>query len=189
MFLYLAYPQFDGRGRCSYGRRVQTHLISSFTPLFIILHTTIIIPPKPTQLGSGPGPVVHTSFANSSRYFPSVPIDPSIPNIRVKPFLPLHRRKRGITFLKDDATDGDDEVTTMGKIIPIVDNMHLVERFCQTSGVTNVQLRMKNNDEEILPVIKRCQVICAKARVHLWINEYWKAIQAGCFGVHHGQED
>ena len=49
---------------------------------------------------------------------------------------------------------------------------------------------MKNNDEEILPVIKRCQVIYAKARVRLWTNEYWKeAIQARCFGVHLGQED
>jgi len=150
------------------------------------------------QLGNGPGPVVHTSFANSNRYFPSIPIDPSIPNMRVKPFLPMRRKKRGIAFLTDNTERGA-EVHTIGNIIPIVDDIQLVERLCQTPGITDIQLRMKNNttatansndNEEILPVIKRCQAICTKARVRLWINDYWnEAIQAGCFGVHLGQED
>jgi len=155
------------------------------------------------QLGKGPGPVVHTSFATSNKYFPSVPLDPSIPDIHVKPFLPM-RRRRGATASHNtntidiDTTIDDDGIPTMGKILPIVENFEWVERLCQTKGITDIQLRIKpsnttsnpDDGDEISQIIERCQTVCAKTGVRLWINDYWKqAIQAGCFGVHLGQED
>lgn len=114
------------------------------------------------------------------------------------------RRGRGATASHNtnstdiDTTIDDDGIPTLGKILPIVENFEWVERLCQTKGITDIQLRIKpsnttsnpDDDDKISQIIERCQTVCTKTGVRLWINDYWKqAIQAGCFGVHLGQED
>lgn len=86
----------------------------------------------------------------------------------------------------------DTEEPTLGRILPIVDTVVWVETLAKTPGVTDIQLRIKDetDPDRILDRVKQCQEMCANANVRLWINDFWKAaVDAGCFGVHVGQED
>ena len=80
----------------------------------------------------------------------------------------------------------------MGRILPVVDTVEWVERLTKTPGVTDIQLRIKDEKDpaKILEKSKQCQEMCQASGIRLWINDHWKAaVEAGCFGVHVGQED
>ena len=142
----------------------------------------LIVVRKKLKLGSGPGPVVHTTFPRTHYSFPSVALDPTEGN--VKPFLPM---KSAITSNNDV-----NNVPTLGKILPIVADKEWIQRLCQYDEITDVQLRIKGEDdnEKIDQIVKECQEICKSNHVRLWINDYWQAaVKAKCFGVHVGQED
>lgn len=132
------------------------------------------------QLGKGPGPVAHTEFPSSSENFPSIVTDPMDDS-------PGFRQMKAYC---SDETDGSAPV--LGRILPIVDTVEWVERLAKTPGVTDIQLRIKDETEpdKIAERALTCQKICEENGVRLWINDYWEAaVKAGCFGVHVGQED
>ena len=86
-----------------------------------------------------------------------------------------------------------DTAVTLGKILPIVDTIELLEKVIDTPGVEDIQLRFKDTSEYSLIVerINQAQVLCKAKGVKLWINDHWnEAIKCGgCFGIHLGQED
>lgn len=136
---------------------------------------------RSSQLGQGPGPVTHTKFPSTSRHFPFVTLDS------------LTSSHNGFLKMKssDDTSSKNGEVT-LGKILPIVDNVEWLERLTKTKKVKDIQLRIKGETDEdkIISLVKECQKICKRDGVRLWINDFWKAaVKAGCFGVHVGQED
>jgi len=131
------------------------------------------------KLGKGPGPVAQTDFPRFHEHFPSIAIDSA-------QTVPAFRR------MKAFHSDSKDDRPTLGRIYPIVDTVEWVERLCQVPGVTDIQLRIKDETEKdrILEKVQKCQDLCKKANVRLWINDYWEAaVKANCFGVHVGQED
>eukprot|EP00544_Gedaniella_sp_CCMP2646_P013420 CAMPEP_0202486604 /NCGR_PEP_ID=MMETSP1361-20130828/5121_1 /ASSEMBLY_ACC=CAM_ASM_000849 /TAXON_ID=210615 /ORGANISM="Staurosira complex sp., Strain CCMP2646" /LENGTH=569 /DNA_ID=CAMNT_0049115787 /DNA_START=61 /DNA_END=1770 /DNA_ORIENTATION=+ len=132
-------------------------------------------------LGKGPGPVVHTEFPASYRYFPTISLDPNVPPAPA--FRPMTSH--------GNATSATDE-PILGRILPIVDTVEWVEKLAKTPGITDIQLRIKDetDPDRILERVQKCQKMCKDANVRLWINDFWKAaVDAGCFGVHVGQED
>ena len=83
-------------------------------------------------------------------------------------------------------------VTKLGPILPVVDTVEWVKQLATIEGITDIQIRIKNesNQETIQSIINEAQAICAAQGVRLWTNDYWEAaIAAKCFGVHMGQED
>ena len=142
------------------------------------------------QLGQGPGPVVHTTFPSTSQHFPSIVQDLTSLQ-KSKAFLPMK------AFAS--AQDTTDERPTLGRILPIVDSVEWVERLCQinkdstnTATIDDLQLRIKGETDQqrILEIVKQCQSLCQDAGIRLWVNDFWQAaVEAGCFGVHVGQED
>ena len=134
------------------------------------------------QLGAGPGPVVHTEFPSLHRHFPSVALFPKTKTTDVAAF-----RK-----MKPFMSTVEDKTIRMGRVLPVVDTEEWVERLAKTRGVSDIQLRIKDiqDSRDILERVKSCQDVCYRAGVRLWINDYWEAaLEAGCFGVHLGQED
>jgi thiamine-phosphate diphosphorylase len=86
----------------------------------------------------------------------------------------------------------DDSIPVLGRILPIVDTVDWVERLAKTPGVTDIQLRIKDekDPDKIVERVETCQELCEVTGVRLWINDHWEAaVKAGCFGVHVGQED
>lgn len=136
------------------------------------------------QLGQGPGPVIHTAFPSTSRHFPSVALDP-----RNGPSGGFLKMKSAIS---SESNNAEEEVATLGKLMPIVDNAEWLEQLTKTKEITDIQLRIKGemNEDSIFALVQKCQGICERDSVRLWINDFWKAaVKAGCFGVHVGQED
>ena len=131
------------------------------------------------QLGKGPGPVAQTSFPSSYEHFPTIVQDPTQESL---PFRPMAAHGA--------VTDCD--LPRLGRILPIVDTVEWVRRLCETEGVEDIQLRIKGeaSADDILIMVKEAQALCRSAKIRLWINDYWDAaVEAGCFGVHVGQED
>jgi len=148
------------------------------------------------QLGQGPGPVVHTSFPSSNEHFPKIVVDPR------QPATPPFRSMRAWGAPRDlQEEGGEDDRPVLGRILPIVGSVEWVKRLCEigsggdndNEGVKDIQFRIKDdslNDEQVLELVRECQALCREAGIRLWINDYWEAaIEAGCFGVHLGQED
>jgi hydroxymethylpyrimidine kinase/phosphomethylpyrimidine kinase/thiamine-phosphate diphosphorylase len=132
------------------------------------------------QLGKGPGPVVQTQFPSSHEHFPTVAVDPTSDT-------PCFRPMKAYS-----SENTDDSIPVLGRILPIVDTVDWVERLAKTPGVTDIQLRIKDekDPDRIAERAKACQELCEVAGVRLWINDHWEAaVKAGCFGVHVGQED
>lgn len=126
---------------------------------------------------------MHTEFPSSYRYFPTISLNAHSPQ------LPAFRRMRA--FGSNTAATNTEE-PTLGRILPIVDTVEWVEKLTKTPGITDIQLRIKDETDPdlILERVIKCQKMCQDANVRLWINDYWKAaVDAGCFGVHVGQED
>jgi thiamine-phosphate diphosphorylase len=146
------------------------------------------------QLGQGPGPVVHTEFPSTHEHYPSIVQDPTT-TTSTSHFPTM------LAYRHQSINSSDDKVPTLGRILPIVDTVEWVERLAKTPGVTDIQLRIKdkkiieddNLERRTKKIVERvtvCQKLCEKADVRLWINDFWEAaIEAGCFGVHLGQED
>jgi len=137
---------------------------------------------KAMGIGKGPGPVQHTEFPSSFRHFPTIAVDPTIRSSDIPPFLPM----------KAWSSSSLDEKPILGRILPIVDTVEWVERLVNIPGVTDIQLRIKDQTDPsiILERTQLCQTMCERANVRLWINDHWEAaVKAGCFGVHVGQED
>ena len=132
------------------------------------------------QLGKGPGPVAQTQFPSSHEHFPTIAVDPTSDT---PCFRPMKAYSSGNT---------DDSIPVLGRILPIVDTVDWVERLAKTPGVTDIQLRIKDekDPDKIAQRAKTCQELCEVTGVRLWINDHWEAaVKAGCFGVHIGQED
>jgi hydroxymethylpyrimidine kinase/phosphomethylpyrimidine kinase/thiamine-phosphate diphosphorylase len=141
------------------------------------------------QLGQGPGPVAQTVFPASHEHYPRIVADPTgARGSQTAAFRPMLRAAgRGAPLEEEDVV-----VPTLGRILPIVDSVEWVGRLCKTGGVRDIQLRIKGETDEtrILDKVRQCQALCEAAGVRLWINDYWRAaVDAGCFGVHVGQED
>jgi hydroxymethylpyrimidine kinase/phosphomethylpyrimidine kinase/thiamine-phosphate diphosphorylase len=145
---------------------------------------------KGVQFGSGPGPVAHTTFPAMWENFPTIAIDPTAASSnRESDASTFSQMKSYSSYLPDTNYDGS---TKLGRILPIVDTVEWVQRLASIEGVTDIQLRIKDetNPVKILERIKICQDHCQRKQVRLWINDHWEAaIEAGCFGVHVGQED
>ena len=137
------------------------------------------------KLGQGPGPVAQTEFPSLAEYYPSIVSDPTKASER--PFRPMRSFDAN-----HDKESPEDEVPMLGRILPIVDTIEWVEKICETRGVSDLQLRIKNESDpaQIRNKVQKAQSICRKAGVRLWVNDHWQAaIDAECFGVHVGQED
>lgn len=138
---------------------------------------------KGVQLGRGPGPVVHTEFPSTSLHYPDIALDPT------------SGPSQGFLKMKSafsETTASDNDSITLGKLLPIVDNAEWMERLTKLDEITDIQLRIKGETDEdkIEKLVQKCQDICERDGVRLWINDFWKAaIKAKCFGVHVGQED
>ena len=134
------------------------------------------------RLGQGPGPVVHTQFPSTHQHYPSIVSNPL--EVDTPAFLPM--AAAGTT------KSSSSNVPVLGRILPIVNTAEWVERLAKVKGVTDIQLRIKGDltEQDILTIVQQSQQACQEAGVRLWINDFWEAaIQAGCFGVHLGQED
>mmetsp|Transcript_26839 Transcript_26839/g.40621 ORF Transcript_26839/g.40621 Transcript_26839/m.40621 type:complete len:592 (-) Transcript_26839:36-1811(-) len=134
-------------------------------------------------LGKGPGPVAHTQgFPSTYQHFPRIALEPkTVDTLEFRPMKPHSIEKLDKS-----------PIPTLGRILPIVDKVEWVERLCQTPGITDIQLRIKDETDstKILQRIQLCQKKCRSTGIRLWINDYWEeAIKGGCFGVHLGQED
>jgi thiamine-phosphate diphosphorylase len=128
--------------------------------------------------------VTHTGFPNSHKNFPTVPLSPD--SFSTPSFLRMRPSQSSSSSTNDNAAP-------LGKILPIVDTIDLLENVISTGGVTDIQLRFKDTTDHatILDRIRQAQTLCQQHGVHLWINDYWQpAVEAGgCFGIHLGQED
>jgi len=133
------------------------------------------------QLGKGPGPVAQTGFPSTYQNFPCIAMDPASD---FQDFRPMHSFQR--------SPESKDGVPILGRILPIVDTIEWVERLSKTPGVTDIQLRIKDetDPDRIADRAQKCEEMCREHGVRLWINDHWRAaVKAGCFGVHVGQED
>mmetsp|Transcript_16074 Transcript_16074/g.44460 ORF Transcript_16074/g.44460 Transcript_16074/m.44460 type:complete len:619 (-) Transcript_16074:1761-3617(-) len=144
---------------------------------------------KGVQLGSGPGPVAHTEFPSSWENFPTIVVDPTSSSGSERG---AFGAMRAFASVNDDADTDEDGIPKLGRILPIVDTVEQIEQLTQIPGVTDIQLRIKDETDpvKIHERVKLCQEYCKSNGVNLWINDYWEAaVEAGCFGVHVGQED
>jgi len=94
--------------------------------------------------------------------------------------------------IENEQNDDEDKVPVLGRILPIVDTVEQVKQLIQTPGVTDIQLRIKDETDsnKITERVQICQKYCELNGINLWINDFWEeAVEAGCFGVHVGQED
>lgn len=159
------------------------------------------------RIGNGPGPVQHTGFPMNYKHFPIISNTPITTDntknhhhnnngfAKLYPFghNSNNNQKNNDHHVNDnEKSSSDDDV--LGLILPIVDSLELLERLCQTNSISDIQLRLKNmnNDhEKIEQYIRNAQSICQQYNVRLWINDYWEiAIKVnGVYGIHIGQED
>lgn len=119
-------------------------------------------------LGQGPGAVAQTNFPQTHDHFPRIVTDPN--SSEPPSFAPAN----------------------IGKVLILVDSLEWVEKLTKTTGVTDIQLRIKGETDfdKIVTLVKNANALCQAAGIRLWINDYWEAaIAANCFGVHMGQED
>ena len=145
-------------------------------------------------IGRGPSPVRHTHFPNSWKYFPSIVSDPatSLLSSDRSAFLPMRAASSTIHKNVRNNHDDDQQIPILGRLLPIVDSIEWVERLYAIPGITDIQLRIKNemDPKKIQAIVDQCQKLCASTGVRLWINDHWEAaVSSGCFGVHLGQED
>lgn len=134
------------------------------------------------KLGEGPGPVAQTQFPSASEYFPTIHKTSSISSSMAPSFLKMNK-----------ASSNSNSAIKLGPILPIVDTIEWIERLAPNSKITDIQLRIKNeNDPSVIQdIVQKVQDICASHNTRLWINDHYMAAIAvkGVFGVHLGQED
>ena len=140
------------------------------------------------RIGKGSGPVFQTHFPNSSRHFPSIVRDPS--SHEVMKFKQMRVNKCAELPKKDEIRETN--IDELGCLFPIVDSLEWVKKVSALRGITDIQLRIKNEKSKdvIIDIVKEANAICKNNNIRLWINDFWEAaIQADCYGVHVGQED
>jgi hydroxymethylpyrimidine kinase / phosphomethylpyrimidine kinase / thiamine-phosphate diphosphorylase len=145
------------------------------------------------KYGLGPGPVAQTEFPSSYKNFPSVVKHPSDgrsdnKNNDNRSFWTIFRPVQSMST----SNNGNHEIFPLGRILPIVDTVVWVDRLSKVQGITDIQLRIKDvvDFKVIVERVRVCQASCSANGVRLWVNDHWEAaLQAGCFGVHLGQED
>lgn len=73
---------------------------------------------------------------------------------------------------------------------PIVDNLYSLEKLL-ASGVTTIQFRLKNRQENLLRYeLSQAIAIAKLSQCQLFINDHWQlAIELDAYGVHLGYED
>ena len=150
------------------------------------------------QLGSGPGPVVQTEFPSSWENFPTIVMDPTSSSrshaidSKSGSSDSFCKMRAFSSTVETETEDEENKTPVLGRILPIVDTVEQVKQLSQIPGVTDIQLRIKDETDsvKITERVKMCQEYCKSNGVNLWINDYWEAaVEAGCFGVHVGQED
>jgi hydroxymethylpyrimidine kinase / phosphomethylpyrimidine kinase / thiamine-phosphate diphosphorylase len=120
-------------------------------------------------IGQGAGPVAHMGWPQQQMDVPMVTDDLHQPDMsRTFPYL------------------GEEPIG----FYPVVPDVHWIEKLIDT-GITTVQLRIKNQTEQALnDAIKQAVQLCQRANIRLFVNDHWSlAIEHGAFGVHLGQED
>jgi len=134
------------------------------------------------QLGQGPGAVVHTRFPSTYLHYPEVALDPATSTN--ESFLRLRS-----SFASTD--DNNQNVPILGKLLPIVDNVEWLERLTKIDGITDVQIRIKGekSEQEIDSIVRKCQTICQRDGVRLWVNDFWESALKVKANIHIGQED
>lgn len=121
-----------------------------------------------TRLGCGPGPVAHTGFPCEKGALPCA--SPTAERGACRP-----------RFARCAAPVG---------LLPVLDSSALVLQAI-AAGVRDVQLRLKDcSADRVRSEIRAAQDACARSGARLWVNDHWmEALEAGCYGVHVGQED
>lgn len=143
------------------------------------------------RLGPGPGPVAQTEFPCSWENFPTIVTDPTSSS-RKSDSKSDFGSFCSMRAFSSTIEDHEDSTVVLGRILPIVDTIGEVEQLTKIPGVTDIQLRIKDETDpvKIMERVKVCQKHCQSNGVNLWINDYWEAaVEVGCFGVHVGQED
>lgn len=96
------------------------------------------------------------------------------------------------------AGKGDHDCAILGQILPVVSTREWVKRLCETPGITDIQLRIKDptissNTTAVQEIIQHSQYLCSGfGGIRLWINDYWEeaiSCEEKPFGIHLGQED
>jgi len=103
-------------------------------------------------------------------------------------------KESDLPWLTEDAKSGRNRTkferdSTIG-FYPIVPTAEWVERLAK-SGVTTIQLRIKNLDgEQLENEVAKAIAIAEAYRCNLYVNDFWNlAIKHRAYGVHLGQED
>jgi len=143
------------------------------------------------QLGKGSGPVAHTKFPSTHEHYPTIAFNPTHANPPA--FLPM------ISSQAASVSSSSTKKIILGKILPIVSTTEWITKLCETKGITDVQLRIKDpqitsNTTAVTQLIAESSTICSRNNVRLWINDYWKEalslpVNNKPFGIHLGQED
>jgi hydroxymethylpyrimidine kinase/phosphomethylpyrimidine kinase/thiamine-phosphate diphosphorylase len=119
-------------------------------------------------IGQGPGPVAHMGWPRQQVDLPTV-----IDGLR-------QSKERTFPGLGDEPIG----------FYPVVPEVHWIEKLIDT-GITTIQLRIKNQTRQVLnEAIRQAVQLCRRANIRLFVNDHWQlAIEHGAFGVHLGQED
>jgi len=88
------------------------------------------------QLGKIPGPVAQTGFPSSPDFFPTIVTTATTKPPR--PFLPMQ------SFQSKTQSADNNNKPQLGLILPIVNTVEWVERLATIDGITDIQLRIKN---------------------------------------------
>ena len=109
---------------------------------------------------------MHTRFPSTYLHYPEVALDPATSTN--ENFLKLRS-----SFASTD--DNNQNVPILGKLLPIVDSVEWLERLTKIVGITDVQIRIKGekSEQEIDSIVRKCQTICQRDGVRLWVNDYW----------------
>ncbi|WP_159567693.1 thiamine phosphate synthase [Budvicia diplopodorum] len=75
-------------------------------------------------------------------------------------------------------------------LYPVVDTLEWIELLLNT-GVTTIQLRIKNQKEsDVEAIVQRAIALGKRFNARLFINDYWRlAVKHQAYGIHLGQED
>jgi len=108
-----------------------------------------------------------------------------LPNAAFLPCLPYSNKENSSTALS--RTESSENYLGL---YPVVDSVEWIERLLPL-GIKTIQLRMKNaTEQQCREAIMRANQLCRQFQCRLFINDHWQlAIEAGCYGVHLGQED
>lgn len=147
----------------------------------------ISIGPEASKLHHSEQPVSLAHFAKPN--FPATNFTQNLtsrlPNAAFLPCLPYSNKENSSTALS--RTESSENYLGL---YPVVDSVEWIERLLPL-GIKTIQLRMKNaTEQQCREAITRANQLCRQFQCRLFVNDHWQlAIEAGCYGVHLGQED